>query len=142
MSKTFAGLLREMNVDIVATSKNHSRAARQTCAGKTLERIFEVRGYNHLRGVLISFCETKKNKHMLIEPVIWAVSDVLHLRPEWSGDRWFTALDEIELGRLYERAKALRKVAQPRHGVAIMLIAEMERRAVRPADQPAMRRAA
>jgi hypothetical protein len=128
MSRTFAGLLRELNVEIVENAKNHSRAARQTCAGKTLERIFEVRGYNHLRGVLISFCETKNNKHMLIEPVIWAVSDVLHIRPEWLGDLWFNALDEIELGKLYDRAKALRKVVEPRHGMAIMLIAEMERR--------------
>jgi molybdopterin biosynthesis enzyme MoaB len=52
MSRTFAGLLRELNVDVIATSKNRSRAARQTCAGRTLARIFESRGYEHLRSVL------------------------------------------------------------------------------------------
>jgi hypothetical protein len=79
MSRTFAGLLRELNVDVIATSKNRSRAARQTCAGRTLARIFESRGYEHLRSVLISICETRNNKRMLIEPVVWAISDVLHL---------------------------------------------------------------
>jgi hypothetical protein len=89
MSRTFAGLLRELNVDVIATSKNRSRAARRTCAGRTLARIFESRGYEHLRSVLISICETRNNKRMLIEPVVWAISDVLHLKPEWLGDHWF-----------------------------------------------------
>jgi hypothetical protein len=76
----------------------------------------------------MSICETKNNKRMLIEPVIWAVSDVLHIRPEWLGDQWFGLLDEIELGALYERAKPLRKVVEPRHVIAVTLITEMERR--------------
>jgi hypothetical protein len=70
---------------------------------------------------------------VLIEPVLWAVSDVLHVKPEWLGDRWFGLLDEVELGALYERAKPLRKVVAPRHVMAVMLIDEMERRLE---DQP------
>ena len=37
----------------------------------------------------MSICETRKNKKMLISPVIWAISDVLHIKPEWLGDPWF-----------------------------------------------------
>ena len=96
----------------------------------------------HLRGALVSICETKKNKRMLIEPILWAVSDVLHLHPEWLGELWFNALDEMELSALYERAKALRPIVEPRHVIAVTLITEMERRPKRPADQPAMRRTA
>jgi hypothetical protein len=131
VSRTFAGLLREFNVDIVETSQNRSRAARQTCAGATLSRIFSLRGYDHLRSVLMSIVETKPNKRALIAPVVWAVSDVLNLRPGWVGDRWFRALDEIELGKLYDRAKALRGAAEPRRVTAVMLVDEIERRAYR-----------
>jgi hypothetical protein len=91
MSRTLKGLLRELNIEVIPNSRNHSRSARQTCAGKTLARIFDSRGYEHLRSVLMSICETKKNKRMLIEPILWAVSDVLHLHPEWLGDLWFWA---------------------------------------------------
>jgi hypothetical protein len=70
-------------------------------------------------------------------PVIWAVSDVLHIRPEWLGDPWFNLLDEIELGALYESAKALRKVVEPRHVMAIRLIDEMERRLENQPDRKA-----
>lgn len=128
MSRTLAGLLREFNVEVVDNKFSRSRAARQTCAGGTLARIFELRGYEHMRSVIMSICETRNNKRMLVAPVIWAVSDVLNFRPDWLGDRWFKALDEIELATLYERAKALRRVVHPRRIMAITLIAEMERR--------------
>jgi hypothetical protein len=106
---------------VVDNRRNRSRAAGQSCAGKTIERAYATRGYEHLRGVPMSIVETKHNKRMLISPVIWAVSDVLYCKPEWLGDSWFKALDEIELGALYERAKASRQVAAPRAAMAIMI---------------------
>jgi hypothetical protein len=57
--------------------------------------------------------------------------------PEWLGDRWFSLLDEIELGALFERAKALRAMVEPRHVMAVMLIDEMERRLENQPDRKA-----
>lgn len=126
MSRTLAGLLREFNVEVVDNSRNWCRGARQTCAGRTLARIFDLRGYEHLRSVIISICETKNNKRMLVAPVIWAVSDTLQLRPEWFGDRWLRALDRVELAALYERSKVIRKIVKPRFSMATKLHDLME----------------
>jgi len=133
MSRTLAGLLREFNVDVVDNARAWRRSARQTCAGKTLARIFELRGYEHLRSVIISICETKNNKKMLVAPVIWAVSDVLHMRPEWFGDRWLGGLDEVALEQLYEQAKLIRRIVKPRFAMATLLIDDMKKYFV---DQP------
>jgi hypothetical protein len=125
MSRTLAGLLREFNVEVVDNSRNWCRGARQTCAGRTLHTIFEMRGYEHLRAVIMSIVETKNNKKMLIAPVIWAISDVLMSKPEWFGDVWLQTLDEIELEALYERARPMREWIKPRAAVGAWLVNEM-----------------
>jgi hypothetical protein len=62
MTKTLAGLLREFNVTVIPISRNHRRAARETCADKTLAHIFQLYGYNHTRMVVMSIVESKPNK--------------------------------------------------------------------------------
>jgi hypothetical protein len=102
MSKTLQGLLREFNIRIVPIAENHKRTARQTCARATLARIFEQRGYDHLRTVLMTFVETP-NKKALIGPVLWAVSDILRTYPNlFAGDKWFQIFDDIDLAGLFE----------------------------------------
>jgi hypothetical protein len=70
MTKTLAGLLREFNVTVIPISRNHRRAARETCADKTLAHIFQLYGYNHTRMVVMSIVESKPNKRALISPVV------------------------------------------------------------------------
>jgi hypothetical protein len=146
MSKTLAGLLREFNVEVIDNRQNHSRKARQTCAGKTLSRVFRLRGYDHLRSVLMSICETRPNKRALVAPVIWAISDVLHAYPDWFGDTWLTTMDGTHLAELFERASANRRIAQPRAAIATLIFERMRPHfpdrpqraaaAKRPAGQP------
>jgi hypothetical protein len=122
MTATLAQLIREFRIEIVPNKFNRARGARQTCAGKTLERVFDLRGYDHLRTVVMSIVETRPNKTMLVAPVIWAVSDVLHLYPEWFGDAWLKHLDELDLGEAYERAKRHRSIIKPRFWLACLLV--------------------
>jgi hypothetical protein len=128
MSRTLAGLLREFNVSVVPITQSRTRAARQTCAGKTLAKIFRERGYDHLRAVIMTFCETRPNKRALVAPAIWAVSDVLHAYPDWFGDARLTAMDDIQLAELFERASANRRLAQPRASMAVLLFEHMRER--------------
>jgi hypothetical protein len=54
--------------------------------------------YTHMRDVLMTFTETSPaNKHALIGPVLWAVSDILKAYPSLFGDRWFQIVDGIDL---------------------------------------------
>jgi hypothetical protein len=153
MSKTLAGLLREFNVDIVPVAERHRRAARQTCAGKTLAKVFRERGYEHLRMVIMTFVETNKNnKRALVAPAIRAISDVLNARPDWFGDAWLTAMDGIDLATMFEQASASRSIAAPRSAMATLIFDRVRqhfpeapttpKRPKRPADQPATRLAA
>jgi hypothetical protein len=125
MSKTLRGLLRELNIRIVPIAENHKRAARETCARATLARIFEQRGYDHLRTVLQTFVETP-NKKALTGPVLWAVSDILKAYPGlFAGDKWFRIFDDVDLAGLFEVAKVNRRVSQPRQMIATMIFSEM-----------------
>jgi hypothetical protein len=124
-NKTFAGLLREFHVEVIDNAHNRSRSARQTCAGKTLENIFRLRGYDHLRSVIMTMVETRPNKRALIAPVIWAVSDVLNAYPQWFGDSWFRVMDGIDLAQMFERASANRSIALPRSAIATLIFSRM-----------------
>jgi hypothetical protein len=124
-TKTLQGLLRELNIRIIPTSEHHKRTARQTCARATLSRIFEQRGYDHLRTVLQTFTETP-NKHALLGPVIWAVSDLLKAYPRLFGDLWFQLFDDIDLAGLFVVAAANRRVAMPRQMIASMIFAKVQ----------------
>ena len=126
-NKTLAGLLREFHVEVIDNARNRSRAARQTCAGKTLANIFRVRGYDHLRAVVMTIVETKPNKRALIAPVIWAVSDVLNAYPGWFGDAWFQVMDGIDLAEMFERASANRSIALPRSAIATLIFSRMHK---------------
>jgi hypothetical protein len=148
MSHTLAGLLREFNVTVIPISRNHRRAARETCAGKTLAHIFKLYGYNHTRMVVMSIVESRPNRRALLAPTIWAVSDVLRAYPDWFGDKWFQVMDTVDLAALFELASANRRIAQPRSAIATLIFERMRQhfpdraretgRPKRPADQPAV----
>jgi hypothetical protein len=125
-AKTLAGLLREFNVTVVPISQSYGRGARQTCAGRTLEHVFRMHGYDITRSTLMTFCETAApNKHALIAPVILAVSDVLKAYPAWFGDSWFQVFDTIDLGELFLQASANRRIAAPRALIATLIFERM-----------------
>lgn len=125
-TKTLAGLLREFGVRIIPNSQNYRRGARETCAGKTLEHVFRMHGYDTTRATLMTLTETlPQNKHALIAPVILAVSDVLRAYPAWFGAAWFDAFDTIDLGELFLQASANRRIAAPRALIATLIFERM-----------------
>lgn len=127
-AKTFEGLLRELRIEVVDIVHCRSRRARQTCAGKTLVRLFHLRGYDHLRSVLMTIVETKPNKRALVAPVILAVSDVLNAYPDWFGDTWFQVMDGLDLAEMFGLASANRRIAQPRDAIATLIFDRMRQR--------------
>jgi hypothetical protein len=126
MSKTLQGALREFNIRIVPISQSYCRGARQTCAGRTLEHVFRMHGYDITRSTLMTFCETAApNKHALIAPVILAVSDVIKAYPSWFGTVWLEAFDTIDLGEMFLQASANRRIAKPRQQLATLIYEKM-----------------
>jgi hypothetical protein len=153
--RTLKSILREFHIEVVDNTRSRSRGPRQTCASETLANIWRLRGYDHLRTVVMSIVETKPNKRALVAPVIWAVSDVLNCYPSWVGDAWFQTMDRIDLMEMFERASANRLIALPRHAIATQLFELMRRHfpyrdrgrtsgliRLRQPDQPAPRLAA
>jgi hypothetical protein len=112
MAKTLAGLLRELGIKVVPISRSYGRGSRETCAGRTLEHVFRMHGYDTTRATLMTFCETMPtNRHALIAPVILGVSDVLRAYPDWFGNTWFQVFDDVDLGKLFQQASADRAAA-------------------------------
>jgi hypothetical protein len=99
------------------------------CAGNVIAGLVRDWGESHTTMVLRAITESsERNGSMLTRPVIMAVSDVL-----LAHDRWASAglrlledgFDEIDLGKLWERAKATKLPA--RHAIATLLCVELER---------------
>jgi len=126
MAKTLAACLREFGITIIPNSQNYRRRARETCAGRTLEHVFRIHGYDNLRATLMTFTETMpQNKHALIAPVILAVSAVLKAYPSWFGAAWFETFDTIDLGKMFLQASANRRIAAPRALIATLIFDRM-----------------
>jgi hypothetical protein len=153
--RTLESILSEFDIEIIDGAQNRRRKARQTCASQTLENIRRRRGGDHLRSVLMSIVETKPNELALVAPVMLAVSDVLAAYPSWLGERWFQVMDSVDLGEMFNRASANRRIALPRHAIATQLFELMRQRfpyrdrgktsglvKLRQPDQPAPRIAA
>jgi hypothetical protein len=116
----------ELGIAIVPVTKQ--RAAMETCAINTLDRILRDHGSEHLRSVLIAIVETTNNKRQLVAPVIWAVSDILLAYPSWVSGDLLDAMDQIDLAELHALAKANRRACQPRHAISTMLFERLHER--------------
>lgn len=126
MSPALATICEELGVAVIPVTKQ--RGPMETCAVQTLERILREYGPEHLRSVLMSIVETENNKRELVAPVIWAVSDTILAHPTWFGGDFLSAMDEIDLSDMHERAKANRKAAQPRQALATMLFERLSKK--------------
>jgi hypothetical protein len=123
-----ATICQELGITVVPVTKQ--RGLMETHAVNTLARILETRPPEgkvderaaHLRSVLLSIVETENNKRMLVAPVIWAVSDILLAHPSWFGGDFLEAMDKIDLAEMHDKAKANRKLAQPRQALVTMLM--------------------
>lgn len=122
MTPELATICAEIGVTVVHPSKHRPHVPMHTAAGETLERLLADHGADHLRSVLLSIVETENNRHMLVAPIIKAVSDTLLAHPSWFGGAFLEAMDKIDLADMYDRAKANREAVKGlREAIATML---------------------
>jgi hypothetical protein len=102
-----ARLCKALEIRIVPT-KRRPRENETTAAG-TLQNILSKYGAAHFAMTIRTIVETKGHARALVEPVIYAVSDVMLAQPSWpnTGSDWLTAFDGIDLLSLQRMARPL-----------------------------------
>lgn len=121
-------ILAEHGVRIVPTHMR--RGPGETHAERTLAKLLERHGPDHLRDVLTCLMESENNRMALVAPVLVAVSGLLVAHAAWwerDAGRWLEVLDRLDLAALHERVKANREAAKPAHAIATVLYAELSR---------------
>jgi hypothetical protein len=118
-----------LGIKFLATKDQHKRGAGATCAGGTIAGLCRDWGSAHATLVIRAITESSEsNANQLTRPIILAVSDVLLAHDRWanSGLALLEAFDHIDLGKLWETAKAA-KVATARQAIATLLCVELEK---------------
>lgn len=97
-----------------------TRTPGTTKCGNTFERIRRRYGDGHLILLLRTIMESENNRMALVEPVVWALSDVMLANPRWPdrGMDWLEAFDSIDLCEVWADAKQANGAPPERHGVA------------------------
>ena len=130
MTPALAAILSELDIRVVNPAQHRPFTPMQTAAGQTLERILADQGEDHLRDVLTVLTESENCKHMLIAPVIKAVSRIMTQHPTWYGSdasAFLEVMDRADLAGLYERAKANKGVVEAHKTIAALLLDELRK---------------
>jgi hypothetical protein len=128
MTPTLATICQDFGISVVHPAQHRPFTPMQTAAGQTLERILADRGEYHLRDVLTVLTESENCKHMLIAPVIKAVSRIMSQNPTWYGSdasAFLEVMDKADLAGMYERAKANKGVVEVHKTIAALLLDEL-----------------
>jgi hypothetical protein len=85
-----------------------------------LEHIIKKRGPEHTILLLRTIMESENNRMALVEPILWALSDVIAANPRWTakGLDWLVAFDKIDLCDIRSKAKDANGAPPERHGIA------------------------
>lgn len=128
MTDALASICDELEIRVIAA--NVTRVPGTTKCALTLERILRKYGEGHLILLLRTIMESDNNKMALVEPVIWAVSDVMLANPRWpaKGLEWLAAFDEIDLCDVWVDSKQANGAPPERHGVASKLTELLQRK--------------
>jgi hypothetical protein len=123
VTPALASICAELGVKVVPNERSRTRRAGETCATKTLDKIFSSHGAGHTTLLLKTFVETENNGRELVGPLMYAVSDIIEDYPEWTETtKWFDAFDTADLAKIWARAKSIRRV--PRRFSAKTLLTE------------------
>lgn len=128
MTPALASICKDFGISVVHPAQHRPFTPMQTAAGQTLERILADRGEDHLRDVLTVLTESENCKHMLIAPVIKAVSRIMSQNPTWYGSDasgFLEVMDRADLAGMYERAKANKGVVEAHKTIAALLLDEL-----------------
>lgn len=128
MTPSLANILDDLDIRVVNPAQHRPFTPMQTAAGATLERILSDHGEAHLRDVLTVLTESENTKHMLMAPVIKAVSGIMSKHPRWyenDASGFLAVMDKADLAEMYERSKANKGVVPAHATIATMLLKEL-----------------
>lgn len=127
MTASLASICDELEIRVIAA--NVTRTPGTTKCALTLERILRRYGEGHLIFLLRTIMESENNRMALVEPVIWALSDVMLANPRWpaKGLAWLEAFDAIDLCEVWAASKEANGAPPERHGVASKLTEILQR---------------
>lgn len=138
MSPELASICDQFGVTVVHPAQHRPFTPMQTAAGQTLERILtdpsigetgEKRA-DHLRDVLTVLTESENCKHMLIAPVIKAVSRIMAKNPKWyrsDASKFLEVMDKADLPSIYMRARANKTVLKAQETISALLLDELRK---------------
>jgi hypothetical protein len=130
MTPTLATVCKDFGLTVVHPAQHRPFTPMQTAAGNTLDKILREQGGDHLRDVLTVLTESENCKHMLIAPVIKAVSRIMSQNPTWYGSdasAFLEVMDRADLAGMYERAKANKGVVEAHKTIAALLLDELRK---------------
>jgi hypothetical protein len=121
MTSQLASICEELGVRLLSESVVRTPGSTR-CIG-VLRRILRKYGEGHLILLLRTIMESENNRMALVEPVIWALSDVMLANPRWPdrGLEWLEAFDAIDLCEIWARSKLANGAPPERHGIASKL---------------------
>lgn len=123
MTPELASICDQLGVRVVPNERSRTRGPGETCAKKTISRIFEENGPGHTTLVLRTFVETENNAGEIVGPMLHAVSEVIQENPAWTATtKWFDAFDGANLSGIWSRAKSIERV--PRRFSAKTILTE------------------
>lgn len=130
MTPALASICKDFGISVVHPAQHRPFTPMQTAAGQTLERILTDKGEDHLRDVLTVLTESENCKHMLIAPVIKAVSRIMTQHPTWYGSdasAFLAVMDSVDLAAFYEASRANKGVVEAHKTIAALLLDELRR---------------
>lgn len=130
MTPALANICKDFGITVVHPAQHRPFTPLQTAAGNTLDKILRERDEDHLRDVLTVLTESENCKHMLIAPVIKAVSRIMTQHPTWYGSdasAFLGIMDSVDLASMYERAKANKGVVEAHKTIAALLLDELRK---------------
>lgn len=125
MTPALAAICQDFGIAVVQPAQHRPFTPMQTAAGRTLERILQVRGEDHLRDVLTVLTESENNRNMLIAPVLKAVSKIMAEHPTWyasDASKFLEVMDSADLAGMYEQARANKGVVAAHDTIAALLL--------------------
>lgn len=131
MTPALASICKDFGIGVVQPAQHRPFTPMQTAAGNTLDKILRHQGEDHLRDVLTVLTESENCKHMLIAPVIKAVSRIMSEHPNWyasDASAFLEVMDRADLASMYERAKANKRVVAAHGTIAALLLDELRKK--------------
>jgi hypothetical protein len=118
MTSTVTKICIDLGVEFIRSNEAYRPMA--TKCEAILNRVALKFGNEHLILLLRTIVESDGNQTALVEPVIWAVSDIIRGHPEWTdrGLEWLEAFDTIDLCHLLAVARANRASVPRRASIA------------------------